>query len=100
MNGFRYRITLTTPLKQVAEVAAVCYSGDGDSFGQAIADLITTISKETGTQPEPETLADLIDTGLDAWKEQLCGGFPLKAQRREFSDYDNDFDLTIWEDEQ
>lgn len=69
------------------------YLGRGDTFGQAIENLIDDVEENTGERPKE--IGDLIDTALEAWTQQLTGARTLFAQRREFSDHDNDFDLTI-----
>jgi hypothetical protein len=50
----------------------------------------------TGEALDAEALADLINTGLGAWAQQITGG-GMFAGRREFSDPECNYDLWIFE---
>ena len=72
------------------------FKGEGDTFGELITDLAGVIGGHTGEALDAEGLADLINTGLDAWAQQITGG-GMFAQRREMSTPESNYDLWILE---
>ena len=93
---FKYTIQMTNVKDFLDDVDPFDFKGEGDTFGEAIVDLAGVIGGHTGEPLGPEALADVFNTGMDAWVNQLTGA-PMFAQRREFSDPEANFDLSIFE---
>jgi len=92
---FKYTVTIANP-KGEDWSDPFEFTGEGDTFGELITDLAGVIGGHRDEALDAEGLAELINTGLDAWANQITGA-PMFAGRREFSDPENNFDLWILE---
>jgi len=91
----RYKITIQNPAGDDFN-PPFSFSGEGEDFGEMVSNLMTEVEHGTGSEWEDYQRAELINESLDAWVRRLTGG-PMYSQRRDFSDPEGNFDLTITE---
>jgi len=94
MNAHKYSLRMT-PRDQIPDVG-FDFNGSGDTFGELVLDVARDIDESTGAPVDRETLAEIIDTAVEAWMAMEVGlntsgtGF-----RRVMGDWENDYDITI-----